>query len=105
MSQSNYILNLLNIKDENIKIISNSDKYAIALDLKNKISEKDIANRYRVSLNTVERIIDSYYEGKTLFTWGIIDNFHIVQLISTSLNKTRINLNKKTIINLKDTRD
>ena len=27
MSQSNYILNLLNIKDENIKIISNSVIY------------------------------------------------------------------------------
>lgn len=47
--------------------ISNSVKYAIALDLKNKISEKDIANRYRVSTNTVERIIDSYYDGQKLY--------------------------------------
>ena len=47
--------------------ISNSVKYAIALDLKNKISEKDIANRYRVSPTTVERIIDSYYDGKKLY--------------------------------------
>lgn len=47
--------------------ISNPVKYAIALDLKNKISEKDIAKRYRVSPNTVERIIDSYYEGKKLY--------------------------------------
>ena len=47
--------------------ISNSVKYAIALDLKNKISEKDIAKRYRVSPNTVERIIDSYYDGKKLY--------------------------------------
>ena len=47
--------------------ISNSVKYAIALDLKNKISEKDIANRYRVSPNTVERIIDSYYDGQKLY--------------------------------------
>jgi transposase len=37
------------------------------LDLKNKISEVDIAKRYRVSTNTVERIIDSYYEGKKLY--------------------------------------
>ena len=158
--------------------ISNSVKYAIALDLKNKISEKDIAKRYRVSPNTVERIIDSYYDGKKLYKHYlpevlsfdefksvksadgamsfnmcdgktgkildiikdrklnnllkyfsyfthearsrvklividmyapyislikkmfpnaeiIIDKFHLVQLISTSLNKTRINLMKK----------
>ncbi len=47
--------------------ISNQVKYAVALDLKNKISEKDIAKRYRISPNTVERIIDSYYEGKKLY--------------------------------------
>lgn len=47
--------------------ISNQVKYAIAIDLKNKISEKDIANRYHVSPNTVERIIDSYYQGKKLY--------------------------------------
>ena len=159
--------------------ISNSVKYAIALDLKNKISEKDIANRYRVSPNTVERIIDSYYDGQKLYKHYlpevlsfdefksvksadgamsfnmcdaktgkiidivedrkltsllkyfayfthkarskvklividmyspyislikkmfpkaeiIIDKFHLVQLISTSLNKTRINLMKKS---------
>ena len=158
--------------------ISNSVKYAIALDLKHKISEKDIAKRYRVSPNTVERIIDSYYDGQKLYKHYlpevlsfdefksvksadgamsfnmcdaktgkiidivedrkltsllkyfayythkarnkvklividmyspyislikkmfpnadiIIDKFHLVQLISTSLNKTRINLMKK----------
>ena len=157
--------------------ISNQVKYAIALELKNKISEKDIANRYRVSPNTVERVIDSYYEtqklyknylpevlsfdefksvksadgamsfhmcdgrtGKTLdivedrrlnsllkyfayfthkarakvklividmyspyisliqkmfpYAQIIIDKFHLVNLISTSLNKTRINIMK-----------
>ena len=47
--------------------ISNQVKYAIALELKKKISEKDIANRYRVSPNTVERIIDSYYETQKLY--------------------------------------
>ena len=47
--------------------ISNQVKYPIALELKNKISEKDIAKRYRVSPNTVERIIDSYYETKKLY--------------------------------------
>jgi len=158
--------------------ISNNVKYAIALDLKNKISEKDIANRYRVSPNTVERIIDSYYDGQKLYKHHlpevlsfdefksvksadgamsfnmcdaktgkiidivedrkltsllkyfayythkarskvklividmyspyislikkmfpnaeiIIDKFHLIQLISTSVNKTRINLMKK----------
>ena len=47
--------------------ISNPVKYAIACDLKNKISECDIARRYRVSPNTVERIIDSYYQGQKLY--------------------------------------
>lgn len=47
--------------------ISNQVKYAVALELKNKISEKDIAKRYRISPNTVERIIDSYYDGKKLY--------------------------------------
>ena len=47
--------------------ISNSVKYAIALELKNKISEVDIAKRYRVSPNTVERIIDSYYDAQKLY--------------------------------------
>ena len=166
-----------NIVNDN-SFISNQVKYAIALELKNKISEKDIAKRYRVSPNTVERIIDSYYEGKKLYKHYlpevlsfdefksvksadgamsfnmcdaktgkiidivedrkltsllkyfayythkarskvklividmyspyislikkmfpnaniIIDKFHLVQLISTSLNKTRINLMKK----------
>ena len=142
------------------------------MELKNKISEKDIAKRYRVSPNTVERIIDSYYDTKKLYKHYlpevlsfdefksadgtmsfhmvdgktidivedrklnsllkyfsyythkvrskvklividmyspyisliktmfpnadiIIDNFHLTQLISTSLNKTRIMLMKK----------
>lgn len=47
--------------------ISNQVKYTISLELKNKISEKDISKRYRVSPNTVERIIDSYYETKKLY--------------------------------------
>ena len=55
-----------NIVDEGC-FISNQVKYAIALELRNKISEVDIANRYRVSPNTVERIIDSYYEGQKLY--------------------------------------
>ena len=55
-----------NIVDEGC-FISNQVKYSIALELKNKISEKDIAKRYRISSNTVERIIDSYYDGKKLY--------------------------------------
>ena len=47
--------------------ISNQVKYAIALELKNKISEVDISKRYRVSPNTVERIIDSYYDTQKLY--------------------------------------
>lgn len=57
-----------NIVDDGC-FISNQVKYAIALELKNKISEKDIAKRYHVSPNTVERIIDSYYEGKKLYKY------------------------------------
>ena len=55
-----------NIVDDGC-FISNQVKYAIALELKNKISEKDIANRYHVSPNTDERIIDSYFEGNKLY--------------------------------------
>lgn len=47
--------------------ISNQVKFAIALELKNKISEVDIAKRYRVSPNTVERIIDSFYDTQKLY--------------------------------------
>ena len=47
--------------------ISNQVKYSIALELKNKISEKDIAKRFRVSPNTVERVMDSYYNNVKLY--------------------------------------
>ncbi|MEG1597832.1 MAG: ISL3 family transposase [Bacilli bacterium] len=42
--------------------ISNNTKYSIALDLTNKISEKDIAIANNISVNSVERIIDSFYD-------------------------------------------
>lgn len=41
--------------------ISNNTKYSIALDLTKKRSEKDIAIDNNVSPNTVERVMDSYY--------------------------------------------
>ncbi len=158
--------------------ISNNTKWHIAKDLMKKRSEKDIALDNNVSPNTVERIMDSYYDttricknflpkvlsfdefksvksadgamsfhlcngqtGKTIdivedrrlfslmkyFSYYsyqsrsrvqyividmyspyvslirkmfpnakiIIDNFHLIQLISRSLNKTRIQLMKK----------
>ena len=158
--------------------ISKNTKWKIANDLRNKISEKDIAKNNNVSPNTVERVMDSYYDNqklyknylpkvlsfdefksvksadgamsfhlcngetgqtidivedrkllsllqyfsyysfnarksvkfividmyspyisliKTMFPNAdiIIDNFHLTQLISTSLNKTRIMLMKK----------
>ena len=42
--------------------ISNNTKHSIAIDLIKKRSEKDIATDNNVSPNTVERVIDSYYE-------------------------------------------
>ena len=42
--------------------ISNNTKHSIAVDLTKKRAEKDIAIDNNVSPNTVERIIDSYYE-------------------------------------------
>lgn len=42
--------------------ISNNTKQSIAFDLTKKISEKDISNYNNVSPNTVERVIDSYFE-------------------------------------------
>ena len=41
--------------------ISNSTKHKIAIDLRKKCSEKDIALDNNVSPNTVERVEDSYY--------------------------------------------
>ncbi len=42
--------------------ISNNTKLAIALNAKDKISEKDIAKNHNVSHSTVNRVIDSFYE-------------------------------------------
>ena len=47
--------------------ISNNTKHKIACDLIKKRSEKDIALDNNVSPNTVERVIDSYYETKKLY--------------------------------------
>lgn len=47
--------------------ISNITKYKIALDLTKKRSEKDIALDNRVSSNTVERVMDSFYETQKLY--------------------------------------
>lgn len=47
--------------------ISNNTKRSIANDLTKKISEKDIAINNNVSPNTVERIIDSYYNTQKLY--------------------------------------
>lgn len=41
-------------------------KFAIAIDLKKKISMKDIAARYFVSTKTVERVLDSFFEEPQL---------------------------------------
>ena len=47
--------------------ISNNTKYKMASDLVKKRSEKDIALDNNVSPNTVERIMDSYYETQKLY--------------------------------------
>lgn len=47
--------------------ISNNTKLKIASDLVKKRSEKDIALDNNVSPNTVERIMDSYYESQKLY--------------------------------------
>ena len=47
--------------------ISNPTKLSIVVDLTKKRSEKDIALDNNVSPNTVERIIDSYYNGQKLY--------------------------------------
>lgn len=46
--------------------ISQPLKFAIAIDLKKKISMKDIAKRYFVSSKTVERVLDSFFEEPRL---------------------------------------
>ena len=47
--------------------ISKNTKVKIAVELRNKISEKDIAKNNNVSPNTVERIMDSYYDTQKLY--------------------------------------
>ena len=47
--------------------ISNDIKKKIAVDLTKKRSEKDIAEDNDVSSNTVERVMDSYYETQKLY--------------------------------------
>ena len=47
--------------------ISKNTKWKIANDLRNKISEKDIAKNNNVSPNTVERVMDSYYDNQKLY--------------------------------------
>ena len=47
--------------------ISNNTKHKIANDLTKKRSEKDIALDNNVSCNSVERIMDSYYETQKLY--------------------------------------
>ncbi|MEK0175410.1 ISL3 family transposase, partial [Tetragenococcus halophilus] len=45
--------------------ISQALKFALAVDLKKKISMKDIACRYFVSYKTVERVLDTFYQEPT----------------------------------------
>ena len=47
--------------------ISKNTKWKIANDLRNKISEKDIDKNNNVSPNTVERVMDSYYDNQKLY--------------------------------------
>ena len=47
--------------------ISNNTKYQIALDLTKKRSEVDISKDNNVSTNTVERIMDSFYNSQKLY--------------------------------------
>lgn len=49
--------------------ISNNTKHKIAKDLIKKRSEKDIALDNNVSPNTVERVMDSYYETQKLYKY------------------------------------
>lgn len=57
--QSTFILQT-DVVDKNC-CISNNTKSAIALQAKEKISEKDIAKSHNVSHSTVSRVIDSFY--------------------------------------------
>ena len=51
--------------------ISNNVKHKIALDLTKKRSEKDIALDNNVSPNTVERVMDSFYETQKLYKYNL----------------------------------
>ena len=47
--------------------ISNITKQSIAVDLMKKISEKDVSSNNNVSPNTVERVMDSFYENIKIY--------------------------------------
>ena len=51
--------------------ISNNVKHKIAFDLTKKRSEKDIALDNDVSPNTVERVMDSFYETQKLYKYNL----------------------------------
>lgn len=53
--------------------ISNNTKHKIACDLAKKISEKDIAINNNVSPNSVERVMDSYYETQKLYRNNLLE--------------------------------
>lgn len=47
--------------------ISKNTKWKVANDLRSKISEKDVAKNNNVSPNTVERVMDSYYDSVRIY--------------------------------------
>ena len=71
--------------------ISNNTKHKIASDLVKKRSEKDIALDNNVSPNTVERIMDSYYETQKLYKYYLpevlyFDEFKSVKTADGAMN-------------------
>lgn len=60
--------------------ISNNTKHKIACDLIKKRSEKDIALDNNVSPNTVERIMDSYYETQKLYKYHLMKFYPLTNL-------------------------
>ena len=90
--------------------ISNNTKHKIACDLVKKRSEKDIVLDNNVSPNTVERIMDSYYETQKLYKHYLpevlsFDEFKSVKSADGAMSFHMCNgINGKTIDIIEDRR-
>lgn len=105
----NFIFSLeINIVKENC-CISNNTKLSIAIDAKDKISEKDLAKRHNVSHSTVSRIINTAYESykanRNYLPENLcFDEFKYVKAASGAMSFIFCDADSKTVIDIVENR-